>query len=370
MKVFGIAILSAFTSFPFIAFLFTLPFLIYNYRKFGAIPWLKILVIYSFVLYLLNIYCLIILPFPSSAQARNLHGVKMQLIPFMFIKDFLTETDFDLFNPQTYISTIKSSAVYVVAFNLIMFMPLGIYLRYYFKFSLLKTFFISLGISLFFEITQLTGLYGIYNGSYRLFDVDDLIVNSTGGALGYIIAPIFTFFLPSKNEIDIMSYEKGKHVSVIREIIAWCTDFFIMMTVSLFIIIFFPGLTMVSISLISFIFVIILPIKISGNTIGQRFMKYRTISTKSTKLDIWQIFVRNLLIFYVILPTPLYLFFALMYFCISFSYFYTFVFALAFFILGLMGIAMVIQMVIRWIKDDNTLLFYEKISNTKNISTI
>ena len=28
-------------------------------------------------------------------------------------------------------------------------------------------------LSLFFEVTQLTGLYFLYPGSYRLFDVDD-----------------------------------------------------------------------------------------------------------------------------------------------------------------------------------------------------
>ncbi|ONI44724.1 hypothetical protein AN641_01080 [Candidatus Epulonipiscioides gigas] len=367
MTTYGISILQAFIMFPVIAFLMTLPFLIYNYRKFGAIPWLRALIIYSLALYLLNMYCLIIFPVPTLLQAQKLNGFKMQLIPFAFVKDIIDETHFELLNPKTYIPTLKSSCIYVVAFNLVMFMPLGIYLRYYFKFNLLKTFLVCLGISLFFEFTQLTGLYGIYNGSYRLCDVDDLIINSTGGVLGYIIAPVFTFFLPSKNAIDNNAYQMGKHVSVIREGISWCVDYLIVIILSSFITIFFSVFAILA-NLIAFIIIIILPIKLSGNTIGQKFMKYRTISTTSKELSIWQIFVKYLFIFYVMLPTPFYLLVVCL-FLGNFN-FLIFIIILPLIILNLIGATVFIQMFIHWIKKDTAPLLYEKISNTKNISTI
>ncbi|GAA0226871.1 hypothetical protein GCM10008921_09530 [Metaclostridioides mangenotii] len=65
-------------------------------------------------------------------------------------------------------------------------MPLGISLRYFFKRNLKQTLIITFLVSLFFELTQLTGLYGIYIAPYRIFDVDDLMLNKLGGYIGYL----------------------------------------------------------------------------------------------------------------------------------------------------------------------------------------
>lgn len=64
-------------------------------------------------------------------------------------------------------------------------------------------------LSLFFELTQLTGLYFIYPRSYRLFDVNDLLHNTLGGVFGYLMTPIFTFLLPTRAEIDEILTKKG-----------------------------------------------------------------------------------------------------------------------------------------------------------------
>ena len=46
---------------------------------------------------------------------------------------------------------------------------------------------IVLAVSLFFEFTQYSGLYGYYAHAYRTFDVDDLILNTFGAAIGACI---------------------------------------------------------------------------------------------------------------------------------------------------------------------------------------
>lgn len=56
-------------------------------------------------------------------------------------------------------------------------------------------------LSLFFEITQLTGIYGIYNCAYRIFDVDDLILNSTGSLFGFLVAPVILALFPSRKSL-------------------------------------------------------------------------------------------------------------------------------------------------------------------------
>jgi glycopeptide antibiotics resistance protein len=43
---------------------------------------------------------------------------------------------------------------------------------------------LAFGLSLAAELSQLTGLWGLYPCSYRKFDVDDLLLNTSGGALG------------------------------------------------------------------------------------------------------------------------------------------------------------------------------------------
>lgn len=70
----------------------------------------------------------------------------------------------------------------------------------------------------------MTGLYGIYNCAYRLFDIDDLFLNTLGGVIGFIIAPIFTYFLPKTNELDSHIDLETKPVGFIRRLIAMQID--------------------------------------------------------------------------------------------------------------------------------------------------
>ena len=71
MNVYTSDILTGLETFPFIAALITLPYLIYQYRKYGSIPALHTLVVYSFVLYLLIAYFMVILPLPADHNAMS-----------------------------------------------------------------------------------------------------------------------------------------------------------------------------------------------------------------------------------------------------------------------------------------------------------
>src|SRR5699024_5212296 len=102
--------------------------------------------------------------------------------------------------------------------------PFGIYLRYYFKCRFLKTLILSFCLSLFFELTQLSGLYFIYPRSYRLFDVDDLLANTLGGVFGYAIISPFLKILPSRERIDKVSFHRGRQVSLTRRLISAMFD--------------------------------------------------------------------------------------------------------------------------------------------------
>ena len=121
--------------------------------------------------------------------------------------------------------------MFKVLVNLFLMVPFGIFLRYYFKCNLKKTVLFTFLLSLFFELTQLTGLYFIYPNAYRLFDVDDLIVNTLGGMFGYILTPLFTKLLPSKEELDLKSYKKGFKVSSTKRIITFMIDIVLLLLI-------------------------------------------------------------------------------------------------------------------------------------------
>ena len=220
-----VPIKAALIIFPFLALLITLPYIIYEYHHYGSVNKLRTLIIYSFILYLMTIYFLVILPLPTKEEVIKMKVINPQLIPLTFIKDIVE--DLIELKQINILKIITIPSIYTVIFNIIMFMPLGVYLRYYYKCSLKKTIIISLLISLFFELTQLTGLYYIYPRAYRNFDVDDLLINTLGGLLGYLIISPIQKHLPTREDIDTKSLKEGQKVSSLRRITLFIGDIFI-----------------------------------------------------------------------------------------------------------------------------------------------
>ena len=218
------AIRQAAILFPILAVLFTVPYIAFNYHKYGSVLSMRILVVYSFVLYLLCVYCLVILPLPSSEAASTLRGHEAQLIPFAFVGDIMRTSHAVWNRPETWVSLFTCGAFLTTAFNLLMTMPFGMYLRYYFRCSWKKTLVLAALLSLFFELTQLSGLYFIYPGSYRMFDVDDLMVNTCGSMIGYLIAGLAARVLPTRERMDQVSFARGRRVSFLRRLVALLYD--------------------------------------------------------------------------------------------------------------------------------------------------
>ena len=220
---------SALVLFPFVALVLTLPYMLFQYRRYGAVLLLRTAIVYSFVLYLMCAYFLVILPLPDVETVSSLTSARVQLIPFREVADLLHNAGVDPCRPATWYRLVWNRDFFQIVANVAMFTPLGIYLRYYFGCSLKKTLLFSLLLSLFFELTQLTGLYGYYPRPYRLADVDDLITNTCGGLLGYALAPLAMRLLPSREQMDARAYRKGEQVSVTRRCFAALVDFAVML---------------------------------------------------------------------------------------------------------------------------------------------
>ena len=73
---------SALVLFPFVALVLTLPYMLFQYRRYGAVLLLRTAIVYSFVLYLMCAYFLVILPLPDVETVSGLTSARVQLIPF------------------------------------------------------------------------------------------------------------------------------------------------------------------------------------------------------------------------------------------------------------------------------------------------
>ncbi|MBO4360012.1 MAG: VanZ family protein [Eubacteriaceae bacterium] len=209
--------------FPFLAAAFTVPYAVSQYHKYGSVNRYRTLIVYSFMLYMLISYFMVILPLPDrESVAGNVWRDHLNLIPFRQIWLYWKDKPFTLKNILSYLTSFN---LWQLLFNILLTVPFGVYLRYYFRQDLKHTALYSFLLSLFFELTQISALYGIYPGPYRLADVEDLICNTMGGALGYQIAYVFTLMLPARDKIDADSVSASKTVTGRRRLVASFVDF-------------------------------------------------------------------------------------------------------------------------------------------------
>jgi glycopeptide antibiotics resistance protein len=158
------------------------PFVYANYRRRGHLTLLRTLLWTAFLIYAMALWTYTLLPLPDPAQIRC---APAQLTPFQFLADIRT---FDTSGPR---ALLHNPAVLQVAFNILLFLPLGILLRWLWGRGIIWSTVLGFAVSLCIETTQLTGLWGLYPCAYRLFDVDDLMANTAGALLGGVLAAAF-----------------------------------------------------------------------------------------------------------------------------------------------------------------------------------
>ena len=181
--------------FTFYAIAFTIPLFFWQLlrRRFNLV---RLGLNYLFLFYMFCVLTLTFFPLPTIAEQANLLGYQFQAVPFQFLRDIVRETPFVWNKPQTYIAALTNRAVLQVVFNVFMTIPFGMYLRYNFHFTGKAITVASFALSSFIEIGQLTGLFFMFQGSYRLCDVDDLMLNTLGGVIGYFMVKIVENKIP------------------------------------------------------------------------------------------------------------------------------------------------------------------------------
>ncbi|MDD3212683.1 MAG: VanZ family protein [Eubacteriales bacterium] len=376
-------ILTAAWIFPFVAAFITLPYMLVQYRRYGAILLLRTVILYSFILYLMCAYFLTMLPLPDPETVASLTTPYLQLEPFKDVVTWVQKSGFVLSQPSTWPGLLINRDLFAILANIVMTIPLGIYLRYYFGCSWKKTLLISLGVSLVFELTQLSALFGIYPRPYRLCETDDLITNTLGGLIGYRIAKPLMRFLPSRERMDEIAYVRGTHVSVTRRVTAAIVDWMLLGAILLLTLVFDRPLqtlligNSVSVWVIVFGVLYVLLVTLyfmlgewlqKGLTLGKRLTHIRLVDARDgSRPKLWQCAVRYSLLYFGFAPLP---FVALLFFFGSIKYDDTKGLWLTLCILLiLLYVACVVWMVIG-VLNRSSQLPHGELSKTSNISTV
>lgn len=215
--------------FPLIALAVTIPYYLLLIRNNPHQVVLRVLLFYSFVFYALCAYYLVVFPLPDRTDLASMTPEGSNFIPFSFFWDY-AKTGVILTKPSTWKYAFTSFFVLQYIFNILLLLPYGCYLNYYFGFGWKKTLIIAALTSLFFEISQRTGLFGIYPFAYRSFDVDDIICNTSGAMIGWFLMRHFRADLP-----DLESKVAGKafvgRSYLFRRLLAILTDLGIILSV-------------------------------------------------------------------------------------------------------------------------------------------
>ena len=93
-------ILSACYIFPFLAGLFTLPYIIFQYRKYGSILILRVAIVYTFIFYMMTSYFMTILPLPP-VDSVTADTASVLLTPFDAFYNWKATSGIDFSDPSS-----------------------------------------------------------------------------------------------------------------------------------------------------------------------------------------------------------------------------------------------------------------------------
>lgn len=144
-----------------------------EYRRDGRLGAGDLLMLLAAATYGWALWTYTLLPMPAGGDYRC---VSAQLDPLAFVTDLRGA------------SGLRSPAVMQLVLNVALFVPLGFFVRALLRRGVVAATAIGFAVSLLIETTQLTGIWGLYDCAYRFFDVDDLLTNTSGAALGSLLS--------------------------------------------------------------------------------------------------------------------------------------------------------------------------------------
>jgi glycopeptide antibiotics resistance protein len=296
LETFLLPVTTAISIFPLIVLIVMLPVAVVSYRRRGRAGGWTTLAFYAFLFYLLAAALQTVIPLPSDPAgycADHNYASTPQLRPFYFVQVLQERAQGD----WSLGSLIHYGSVWSTALNVALLVPLGFFLRYLAGMRFLAATALAIGVSLLFELTQLTGLWFAYPCAYRLFSVDDLMLNTAGAVLGWLVAgPLGRVLPPVEPERERRRY--ATKVTVSRRMFALLADavgFVALTGLVVGLIVLFGGPSGGRgpiIAVLAAVWFLLVPV-LTGSTVGKRAMLLRIERTNGRRAGPVSLLVRN-----------------------------------------------------------------------------
>ena len=162
-----------------LAVLLLIPTAAVQYRLDGRLGPLDLTILISSAIYSLAIWTYTLLPMPEDHTFRC-KGSQLRVLGSLGL----------IHVPQDGgpLALLREPAFMQIVLNVLLFVPLGYFLRVILHRGVVVATIAGFGLSLLIELTQKTGVWNLYSCAYRLFDVDDLIVNTLGATVGSLLS--------------------------------------------------------------------------------------------------------------------------------------------------------------------------------------
>lgn len=199
---------AALALWPFASLVLTLPILAILYHREGRLRAWSAIGCYVVVFYLLGLACMTVYPLPDGTSGPGItYGVSPGLNPLRFLDVIRCPTGFGVFE---------------LTANIALFVPLGFIVARGLGWGPVRSVLAGFAVSLLVETTQLTGDWGLYPYAYRTFDVEDLIMNTTGAFIGWMGAALLGCFAP--RHIDPQDLAPTRSPGIVRRTVAFALD--------------------------------------------------------------------------------------------------------------------------------------------------
>lgn len=168
-----------------VALALAVPYVAVQYRRRGTVRGGPTLLALASVISLMAVVSYTLRPLPPVGPGFCANGgAGVQLRPGRFVTDVVGR---GVGGPSALLHDV---ALRQLVFNVVLFVPLGMFLRHLSHRGVVLTTPAGLVVSVLVETTQLTGDWFAYPCVYCVFDVDDLLANTTGALLGALTAPV------------------------------------------------------------------------------------------------------------------------------------------------------------------------------------
>ncbi|MFB9309176.1 hypothetical protein BJY17_001362 [Agromyces hippuratus] len=155
------------------------PLVALSYRRRGGFSALRMIGWVALLFYVMGLWAYTLLPLPDGDDFRCVGVVLNPLEDVVDIARLQADHGGSL---------LANAAVQQLALNVLLFLPLGFFVRALFDRGIAVAIGAGALVSLAIELTQLTGVWGVFHCAYRVFDTGDLLSNTVGAALGSLAA--------------------------------------------------------------------------------------------------------------------------------------------------------------------------------------